>query len=86
MTDGGRMKRVDGGGVLTLRQARAARMLTVRGLAQAAGCSPHTVHEVEAGKRTPHFGTVRRLSAALGVEPGEVAEFRRAMLLEEEPR
>ena len=72
------------GGVRTLRQARAARMLTVRGLAAIAGCSPHTVHEVETGKRAPRFDTVKRLSAALGVEPTEIAEFRRALLIEEE--
>jgi transcriptional regulator with XRE-family HTH domain len=58
-------------------------MLTVRGLAAAAGCSPHTVHEVESGRRVPRFGTVKRLSAALGVEPAEVAEFRRALLVDE---
>ena len=72
--------------VQTLRQARAARMLTVRSLAAAAGCSPYTVHQVERGERTPRFDTVRRLSAALGVEPTEIAEFRRALLIEEEQR
>ena len=72
--------------VRTLRRARAARMLTVRGLAAAAGCSPHTVHEVETGRRVPRFDTIRRLSEALGVEPTGIAEFRRALLLEEEQR
>ena len=72
--------------IRTLRQARAARMLTVRGLAERAGCSPHTVHQVELGLRLPRFDTVKRLSAALGVEPTEIAEFRRAMLLEEDDR
>ncbi len=74
------------GEVVTLRQARVARMLTVRGLAAAAGCSPHTVHEVETGKRAPRFDTIRRVSAALGVEPTGVAEFRRALLIGEEER
>lgn len=68
----------------TLKQARVARMLTVRGLAAAAGCSPHTVHEVELGKRVPRFDTIQRLSAELGVKPSEIAEFRRALLLEED--
>jgi transcriptional regulator with XRE-family HTH domain len=72
------------GAVQSLRNARTARMLTVRGLAAAAGCSPHTVHEVELGKRVPRFDTIRRLSVALGVKPNEIAEFRRALLLEEE--
>ena len=70
--------------VRSLKQARVGKMLTVRGLAQAAGCSPHTVHEVECGARVPRFDTIRRLSAALGVEPSEIAEFRRALLLERE--
>ena len=61
-------------------------MLTVRALAAAVGCSPRTVHEVETGKRTPHFDTVRRLSTALGVEPAQIVEFREAMLLEEDQR
>ena len=73
------------GHLRSLRQARAERMLTVRALADAAGCSPQTVHQVETGKRRPHFATVRRLSAALGVEPAQIVEFRRALLLEEDP-
>ena len=70
----------------SLKQARTARMLTIRDLAVAAGCSPHTVHEVERGKRVPRFGTSQRLSSALAVEPSEIAEFRRALLLEEVDR
>ena len=71
----------------TLRQARTARMLTVRGLAEAAGVSPAAVHEAETGKRTPRFATIRRLSDALGVEPESVAEFRAVLLGEGgEPR
>ena len=70
--------------VRTLRQARAERMLTVRALARAAGCSPHTVHQVETGRRVPQFATIRRLAEALGVQPAEIAEFRPALLLERE--
>lgn len=69
--------------VVTLRQARLDRLLTVRALAAAAGCSPTTVHEVETGKRVPRFDTIRRLSAALKVEPSQVVEFRQALLMEE---
>ncbi len=68
----------------TLEQARTERMLTVRALAKVAGCSPHTVHEVETGKRRPHFATIRRLSDALGVEPNQIAEFRRVLLPQED--
>ena len=77
---------VDGGPIRTLKQARAAKMLTVRDLAALAGCAPNTVHQVEVGLRRPRFGTIKRLSAALGVEPAEVAEFRRALMLEEDER
>lgn len=69
---------------MTLKRARIARLMTVRGLAAAAGVSTHTVHEVETGKRSPRFGTIKRLSAALGVDPADVVEFR-AVLYGEEP-
>jgi transcriptional regulator with XRE-family HTH domain len=59
-------------------------MLTVRALAAAAGCSPTTVHEVEAGKRVPRFDTIQRLSAALEVEPTQIVEFRQALLMDGE--
>ena len=63
----------------TLRQARHERLLSIRGLAGRAGVSHVTVITTESGRRMPSYGTVRRLSRALGVEPRDVAEFRRAM-------
>ncbi len=75
-----------GGTPTTLKRARTARLLTVRGLAAAAGVSTHTVHEVETGKRPPRFGTIKRLSDALGVDPAEVVEFRAVLFGEEEGR
>jgi transcriptional regulator with XRE-family HTH domain len=74
------------GTLTTLRQARTTRLLTVRGLADTAGVSTQTVHEVETGKRSPRFGTIKRLSAALGVEPVEVVEFRAVLFGEEDKR
>ena len=71
---------------MTLKRVRTARLFTVRGLAAAAGVSPHTVHEVETGKRPPRFGTIKRLSAALGVDPSEIAEFRAVLFGEEDGR
>ena len=71
-------------GVRTLKQARTARMLTVRGLAAAAGVSLAAVHEVETGKRRPRFGTIKRISDALGAAPESIAEFRAVLLGEEE--
>ncbi len=70
----------------TLKRARTARLLTVRDLAAAAGVSTHTVHEVETGKRPPRFGTIKRLSAALGVDPAEVTEFRAVLYGDEDGR
>jgi len=63
----------------TLRAARARRLLTVRGLAEAAGVAPTTVYLVENGRSEPTFRVVRALSAALDVEPGEITEFSAAM-------
>ena len=72
-------------GIRTLKQARTAQMLTVRGLAEKAGVSLAAAHEAETGKRRPHFATIKRLSDALGAEPESIAEFR-AVLFGEENR
>ena len=63
----------------TLREVRAQRVLTIRDLAQRAGVATRTIVEVEAGRVVPRFVTVRKLAAALGVEPAEVDEFRAAI-------
>lgn len=62
--------------VQTLREARVARLLTIRDLASRAGVSPYTVHQLERGARSPRFGTIRRISAALELQPEAIAEFR----------
>ncbi len=63
----------------TLREWRARRLLTVRGLADAAGVAPATVYLVENGKSVPTFRVIRALSSALGVQPAEVTEFAAAI-------
>lgn len=63
----------------TLREARAARLLTVRGLAEKAGVAPSTVFLIESGRSTPRFTAIRNLSAALDVDPSEIDEFRAAI-------
>lgn len=63
----------------TLKEWRARRLLTVRGLAEAAGVAPTTVYLAETGRSAPSFRVVRALSDALGVEPTEVAEFAAAI-------
>ena len=62
-----------------LRVVRVARLLTMRDLAEQAGVAPSTVYLLEAGRTTPRLSVVRRLAAALGVEPHEIDEFRRAI-------
>jgi transcriptional regulator with XRE-family HTH domain len=52
---------------------RAARMWTQRDLAREAGVSPTTISGIESGRISrPHFGTIRKLASALGVDPQEV--------------
>ena len=63
----------------TLKEARAARLLTVRGLAERAGVAFSTVHLIETGKSVPRFEVIEKLSRALGVEPAEVEEFAAAI-------
>lgn len=64
---------------LTLEQHRRWRMMTQRDLAKAAKCGQQTIVSIERGGRSTRFDTMRRISAALGVEPRDVAEFRRAI-------
>jgi transcriptional regulator with XRE-family HTH domain len=51
---------------------RRRRMWTQARLADEAGVSPTTVSGIESGRISrPHFGTLRKLAGALGVEPEE---------------
>ena len=65
----------------TLKEARAERLLTVRGLARKAGVAASTVFLVESGRSVPRFSVVEKLSAALGIEPKEIVEFAEAIRL-----
>jgi transcriptional regulator with XRE-family HTH domain len=61
----------------TLATIREERMWTQRRLAEEAGVSPTTVSGIENGRISrPHFGTVRKLSRALGVDPRELLSTR----------
>ena len=52
---------------------RERRMWTQVRLAEEAGISPTTVSGIESGRISrPHFGTLRKLAGALGVEPEEL--------------
>lgn len=62
-----------------LRDLRLSRALSQRDLAQLSGVAQQTVVDLELGRREPRLQTIRRLAQALGVEPGHVDEFRRAI-------
>lgn len=64
---------------MRLVELRADRLLSIRGLAQKAGVSQRTVHTVERGMSKPTLNTVRKLCAALEIDPREVDEFREAI-------
>ena len=64
---------------MKLRAMRLARALSQRDLAERAGVTQKTVLELELGRQEPQLRTIRRIAAALGVEPVEVDEFRQAL-------
>jgi DNA-binding Xre family transcriptional regulator len=65
---------------MTLRQLRARHALSLTDLAAAAGVTKTTLIAIEHGRVTAiKRKTIRRLAEALGVEPWDVVEFRRAL-------
>jgi transcriptional regulator with XRE-family HTH domain len=63
-----------------LAALRERRMWTQVRLAEEAGVSPTTVSGIESGRISrPHFGTLRKLAGALGVEPRELVSVPGAM-------
>ena len=63
---------------VTLRQLREDRPLTVRELSERSGVSHNTITLLENRRRTANPSTVRKLAAALEVEPGELMERERS--------
>ncbi len=58
----------------TLRQLRLKKVLSIKELAEIAGVAPGTIQRIEeGGSKTLHLATIRKLSAALEVEPTAVA-------------
>ena len=57
---------VDG---MQLRRLRRARALSQRDLARITGIAQDTISQLETGKREAQPRTIRRLAAALSVEP-----------------
>jgi len=71
--------------MVTLREARTNRLLSMRELARQASVAASTVYLIEAGKTTPRPSIVRRLASVLGVEAREIDEFRRAIEASQQP-
>lgn len=69
-----------------LERLRRSRMWTQGRLAEESGLSPTTVSGIESGKISrPHFGTLRKLADALGVEPGVLVSSGRKREDDNEP-
>jgi transcriptional regulator with XRE-family HTH domain len=65
---------------LPLASIRKRKLLSQRALASQAGVALSTIYLLEAARTTrATFKVMRAVSAALGVEPESIAEFRRAM-------
>ena len=58
-----------------LRRLRIEAGLSLRALALAAGVSHDTAMEIEAGRRSPHPATVKKLADALAVGVGELVDW-----------
>ena len=56
----------------TLRTARLARFLSQQDLADRAGTTEATVNRLEQDRQRARLSTIRKLAAALGVEPAEL--------------
>ena len=57
---------------LTLRQARELKGMSQVELARKSGVHRHTIIRLELGTTLPHFDTLLRLEAALGVRHGSL--------------
>jgi transcriptional regulator with XRE-family HTH domain len=63
----------------SLREVRTARLLSMRELAALAQVALSTIYLIEKGRTVPRLSMVRRLAAALEVDPLTVDEFRQAI-------
>lgn len=58
---------------ILLKEIREAQFMTQRELAEKSGVGVATIARVEKSKHQPTFRTIKRLAAALGVDPSELA-------------
>ncbi len=64
---------------MKLKEARAQKLLTMAELAAASGVSLATIRNIEQGSSTPRLPIVRKIAGALGIDAGEIDEFRQSM-------
>ncbi len=57
---------------MKLKELREDRAYSIRELAELAGVHYNTVHRIEHGQGSVHPRTIRKLAAALGVEPRDL--------------
>ncbi len=65
--------------MVTLREARTSRLLTMRELAEQAGVALSTLYLIENGRSVPSFRVIRALCAVLGMQPADIVEFATAV-------
>ena len=57
-----------------IHDARKRLGLTQEELAEAVGCSPHWINNIECGKSNPNWVDAFRLVVILGLQPAEILE------------
>jgi transcriptional regulator with XRE-family HTH domain len=62
-----------------LKELRIRKFMSLRELAKRAEVAQRTIVESEAGRRVPQPATMRKIAAALDVDPMEIDEFREAV-------
>jgi transcriptional regulator with XRE-family HTH domain len=72
--------------MMGLRKWRTQKLMSLAELAAAAGIMSKTLADLEHGRRTPNYHTMRQVSAALGVDAGEITEFAAALARRAERR
>jgi DNA-binding XRE family transcriptional regulator len=63
----------------SLREMRIRRLLSIREFAKRASVAQRTIVEAEAGRQKSRPTTMRKIAAALDVDPMEIDEFRAAI-------
>ena len=63
--------------MVSLRELRAERLLSIRELARQACIAPSTLFLIEAGRTIPRQRVARQIAEVLGVDPMLVDELRR---------